>query len=472
MKVQYFSAKLKKLKTVEVFKEGLPPSRGNIIQNSPTHENGISKNIVLRHQWFPAFLILACLIVYWPVLSHQFQYMWDDQWQVINRYTEMPLTWHNLWTIFTEFYGGQYSPINQLIYTLLYTGFGYNPFWFHTLNLAVHTLNALLVYFLLNKLLGQTRYFTISSACRIAFFTALLFSVHPLQAEAVAWISASKIVLYTLFYLLALYAYVCYAVSYKVKYYLLTVLCFVLSFGAKEQAVMLPVCLLLIDYAIGRSFQIKRVLLEKLPLFALSLIFGYVTMLSQASSGGGVLSDVESYPFHQNLLFACYSFFEYIVKCLVPLKLSYLYIFPNQIGESVPLRFWIYPPIIAFLAISLSSFWKRRWVLFGLLFFIIHIGIVLHIIPISRFVIVADRYVYVASVGLFFIISYLLDLAIHRRVSSLKLLIGVGVVYFIMLGTYANIRSRVWHDSETLKKELIELIEQQPDSQKQNQHTH
>jgi len=410
-----------------------------------------------------AVLTLACVIVYFPTFYNQFQNFWDDQWVVVNHYTEDGFTLVNLQKLFTEFYHGQYAPVNQLFYTLLYKLFGYNPIWFHGLCLLVHVFNVWLVFSFIRRLLILNKSFEAASVQRIAFFTALLFAVHPFLVEAVAWISASKVILYAFFYLIALHCYLSYTVALKLRYYLLALLFFVISFGAKEQAVTLPVCFILIDHALKRNLKDPKIWLEKLPLLILSVSFGLFAMLSQAVTGAGALSSSATYPFYQKIIFAAYSLTEYFFKCLVPYKLSYLYPFPNPQGQAVAIRFWPYPFAVIAIIFCFWSFWKKPWVFFGIAFFIIHIGIALHIVPISRFAIVADRYVYLASVGIFFILAWLLDKACCLKHKYFKVIAAFSIAYLFMLGVYTNYRVKAWHDTDTLKKEIRRVLKQRKD---------
>lgn len=406
-------------------------------------------------------LIALTFLVYVPLLSHEFQLQWDDQWVVKNDYTESGLNKENLYAILIDYFHGQYAPVNQLFYTLLYAAFGYNPFWFHLFCLAFHIANVILVFFFIRSFLTFTKSFNANSVFVIAFSTALLLGIHPFIVEAVSWVAASKIILYAFFYLVSLALYLkCIQSSGKnyLVLYLMVLLSFILSFMAKEQAVTLPVCLLLMDYILKRDLKSVKLWVEKVPLFAMALLFGVITMKSQAASGVGALSHDLKYPFYQNLIFASYSIVEYIVKCLIPIKLSFLYPFPNQIGEPVPLRFWMYPFVLLISVVSLWSFFKQRWVLFGILFFLIHIGLTIHIIPISRFAIIADRYVYIASIGIFFIVAYYFNQALNHF-SNKRLIVFAGCVYVLSLGIYANLHGRVWHNSDSLKKELKETLE-------------
>ncbi|MDB5005082.1 MAG: hypothetical protein JWQ34_3307 [Mucilaginibacter sp.] len=412
-------------------------------------------------------LTISVLLVYHSVFSHQFQLKWDDQWVITNFYTENGLTANNLYAIFTDFFHGQYSPINQLSFTLIYAAAGnsYNPVWFHTYSVIMHILNVVLVYFFIKNLLTQSKSFAPPSISTISFCTAFIMAIHPFLVEPVAWMAASKILLYSFFYLLALNVYLSYLKSRKVWHLVLIFVLFLLSFGSKEQAVTLPECLLLIDYLLKRNLKTKAPWIEKAPFFILSLVFGYVTLLSQKSSGLGLLTHDKHYPFYQNVIFGSYSLVEYFTKCLIPIKLSFMYNFPNPVGSPVPARFWIYPFILLIVFVTLRDYWKNRWILFGLAFFIIHLAVVLHIIPISRMAIVADRYAYIASIGIFFLISYYLDRAI-RSVKYKNVSILVFSIYIGYLGFYTTEHARVWHDDYTLKKELFESIKQRQALQK------
>jgi hypothetical protein len=409
-------------------------------------------------------LVSLTLLVYFPVFSHQFQTHWDDQWVVINPYTENGLNPQNLWAILTEFYKGQYAPLNQLSYTILYAAFGYSPFWFHLTGVVLHVCNVLLTYFLIRNILVQSGSVKQRSIAGISFITAAIMALHPLLVESVAWISASKILIYSFFYLIGLHFYLRYLSSYKIAYYLLAILFFVFSFGGKEQAVTFPVCLLLLDYAVNRNLKNKRVWMEKLPPLILALAMAYVTLLSQSADKVGLLSNARHYPFYQNIIFASYSTTEYLVKCLIPVKLSYLYVFPNAIGEEVPKRFWIYPLLLLIMLFAFWDFWKKRWVFFGISFFMIHIGMVLHIIPMSRFSIVADRYAYLASIGIFFLIAFYADKALEH-LKYRKLVLPLLFFYTLSIGIYAHQRCKAWRNSDTLKLELKNLLEKENFSQ-------
>ncbi|MBS1664360.1 MAG: hypothetical protein JST68_25160, partial [Bacteroidetes bacterium] len=317
-------------------------------------------------------IILSCaVIVYWPVYQFHFLIGWDDQWFVTNHYTEDGLTGRNITSIFTEYYYGQYAPLNQLYYTSLYTFFQYNAGYYHLAGLALHLINSILVYYFIKNVTADISGFSPPQIRQTAFVTALLFAILPINIEPVAWVGASKVTLYALFYLLAISCYRRYIVTRRHIHFYLTLLFFILSFGAKEQAVLLPLCLLLMDHVYGRSLRNKMVWLEKLPIFILSVLFGLISIQSQKIEGGEGF-----YSVYQRIPLFFYTISEYFTKCIVPIQLSYLYPYPFQKTEAVPGWMWIHPigiPIILF------CFYKQlasRWLLFGLLFFLIHILLV------------------------------------------------------------------------------------------------
>jgi hypothetical protein len=295
-----------------------------------------------------------------------------------------------------------------------------------------------------------------SSSHFAGFVTALLLAVHPFNVEAVAWLSASKVVLYAVFYFSALTAYMHYINSGKLKYYCFSLCLFIVSFGAKEQAVVLSISVVLMDCVLNRNLKDKKIWLEKLPFFIFSIFGGLLTIQSQVKG-----LDEVSYHISQRIVFAAYTLTEYFTKCVAPVKLSYLYPFSSQPWEVMPLKLMIYPVAICILTILLIKFriQKYRWPCFLLLFFVANLAVALHIISLSRFAIVADRYVYVASAAVFLGIGMLCLQLIKRYPKYRKLIIICLGIYIISLGVYAHQRTKVWLDTDSLKKELREQIQ-------------
>ena len=403
-------------------------------------------------------LVTSVAFIYWPVYKFDFLIGWDDQWFVTNHYTQNGFTLDNLFEIATEYYYGQYAPLNQIYYTFLYSMFGYNTACFHIVGVLIHLGNTILIYTFLNiilkKLINRPKK-QIQHSC---FFTALLFAVHPLNIEATAWVAASKVTLYAFFYLLSLICYCKYLETFKSRYFYLTLLTFILSFGAKEQAIILPLCLFLIDYAYSRDIQNRMIWFEKLPFFILCILFGIITIYSQEIE----YSSMVFYPAYQRIPLAFYSLSEYFTKSLIPVNISYLYPFPFQKGEQPPWWLWIYVFAIPLIVYCFYNLIKVKWLMFCLLFFLIHIILVVNIVSLARFSVIADRYTYLSTIGTSCIIS-LLFIKSFYRLNFNKYLLLASMLYIGILITYSRIHVVTWTNAFTLKEKLKTTIEQRND---------
>lgn len=411
-------------------------------------------------------LIIVTTLVYYPILDNQLLDFWDDQWVVMNSYTISGINLQNLGNILSEFYHGQYAPFNEFLYLIFYSIDGYNPFLFHLASLLLHIVNGILVYIVIFKLFTLSGRVEKNNILVISLITAFIFCIHPFNVESVAWMSASKVLVYALFYLLATITFLQFVETGKKRCYFYTLFLYVFSFFGKEQAVVFPAWMLLIYWFLNHKLSDKGVWLKILPFFVLSIVFGIITIYSQGSSRQDFFSGNDNYPLWQRLVFACYAYLEYIFKILFPVKLSYIYPFPSTIGA--PLPGWLIPYPV-FILILLVTFWslfkKQRPLIFGLLFFTIHIIIALHVIPLSRFTIVADRYAYLSTVGIELILAYYLVQCYHKIKRGIAKVIGVTFlcIYLLYFGGYAHERTYTWYNVDTLKKELRELLKQRND---------
>lgn len=403
-------------------------------------------------------LSLAVCAIYWPVYQFSFLYGWDDQWFVTNHYTEGGFGLSNLWEILSTFHYGQYAPLNQLYYTLLYTFFGYDPFYFHIASVCLHLANVLLVYSFLSRIVPKLRMNEAIIQKRAPFFSALFFAILPINVEPVAWVSASKVLIYTLFYLLALLTYCKYlTLSEKPSYYYLTLFFFTLSFGAKEQAVVLPACLLLLDWLYGRNLKSHYVLLEKLPFLVLGLLYGITTIQSQ-----GLVDNRSFYSLYERIFLGAYTLMEYYTKSILPVNLSFLYPFPFVSGETIPWWLWIHVLAIPIILYCFYKYLKRHWVFFGLSFFLFHIGLVINFFSLARHSVIADRYAYVSTIGISLIIAISVE-NLLRKIRNRKLVNVVVVIYLGILMVYSSSHVFVWRSTHALKKRLKTTIEQRAD---------
>ena len=316
-------------------------------------------------------------------------------------------------------------------------------------------------YFIKRILLASNKLNSKSNKVVIAFTTAFLFAIHPFNVESVAWISASKILVYAFFYLLALHGFLSFLLTKNILYYLLTYILFLASFLGKEQAVTLPICLLVVACFVENNLKKRDIGHLLLPFFIAALFMGITTLLSQQVNGEGVLTDNATYPLGQRLILACYTFVEYLLKTVFPVNLLYIYPFPITVGENLPTWILIYPFALFFIAFAFWKYIRKAPILFGLAFFTVHLLTVLHLIPMSRYAIVTDRYAYLSTIGICFILShYVVQLYFWINKKCKIAVIGISTAYLFGLGMYAHFRTFVWHDTNSLKKEVRELLMQ------------
>lgn len=407
-------------------------------------------------------ILIISFIIYYPVFSHQLMTGWDDEWQVVNYLTESGFTWNNIFRLFAESYHNQYSPINHCMYIAIYAIDGYEPFYYHLASWLIHMANAILVYVLLRYLLFNTTQLLPKSIDWIAFLTTLMFAIHPLQVESVAWISASKILTYTFFTLLATWFFIRLLQNEKhyVLNYLLTLFFFLCAYGCKEQAVIFPVWATLLCLYFGYNLKAKRMLRILFPFYVVSLILG-IWFIYGISSYANVssISDV-SFSWWQRLIFSCYAFSEYIIKWFMPYQLSHIYYYPMVKGEALPQWLLLYPMLLLLIGWGLFKWLRHKMILAGGVFFLINILFVLHVIPVNRPWIMADRYIYLGAVGLSFIASYfLVEYYSKWKISIQRLNVIFVFIVFMGLGVYSYQRVLLWYDTETLKLEIKELLD-------------
>ncbi|HNW88397.1 MAG TPA: tetratricopeptide repeat protein [Bacteroidales bacterium] len=403
---------------------------------------------------FAAVIMLITLIVYIPSLSNDFIVNWDDGGYIHEHELVHELSWDNFKTIFnpTTFYKGNYHPLTTYFYALEYSMVGEHALLYHINNLLFHLLNVLLVFIFIKL---------ISKRAEIAAFVALMFGIHPMHVESVAWISERKDVLYTFFFMLSLIQYFYYFTQKerRRKHYIFALVFFFLSLLSKSAAVALPVALFVVDYYLRRKLDLKLIL-EKLPFFALSIVVGLLAVFSQ-SEKGAIQDLTPMFTLFERLLIVCHSTMTYLWKLFVPVKLGAMYPYPGKPDGWFPLIYYI-APFVVLLFIALIVFSKKfgRHYIFGTLFFFVTIALVLQIVPVGG-ASMAERYTYVPYIGLFFILGKLYDNGLHGKSETLKrlrpllhIIVALFVVFFSVL-TWQRIGK--WKNGEVLMRDLTRV---------------
>ena len=393
-------------------------------------------------------IIVLTILAFLPTFTNGFQMEWDDQWMVVNSQTVKHLNKYSLWSIFTVSSHGQLAPVNQLMYTLLYRGFGFNPLAYHVACLLLHLINVYLLYIGLRMILRDCTKIPARRVRWIVAITTVLFAVHPLQVESVAWISASKIPLSTSFYFTGAIMLMRYLKNSNYWWYVGALIMQLLAYLSKEQAVVFPLFVAELFLWYGISFRSRKFWIGLIPFGLLSMaavaheIF-YVANYDQYVQG-------ETYAWWQRIVFCIYSVITYFFKWLVPINLNWMYLFPIGMNDSMPWWLLLYPVLAIFLIYATWNWIQKPLVASILAFFIIHLLLVIHITVLPRSSVVADRYLYISIISLNFMFAYFIT-GISGMVRHTKLLYGImSVIIAILVGTSFS-RTLDWKDSKTLR---------------------
>ena len=275
-------------------------------------------------------LAVVTLLVYLPVVHNGFVNYDDPDYITNNPHVQAGLTWPGIVWAFQSGEASNWHPLTWISHMMDCQLFGLNPAGHHLTSLLFHTANALLLFIVLKQLTG---------ALWRSAFVAALFAWHPLHVESVAWASERKDVLSAFFWMLTLLAYTRYAGESKVRspkskvFYFLALFFFACGLMSKPMVVTLPFVLLLLDFWPLRRFTIhdlrftilSRLVLEKLPFFALTIASCIITRLVQ----GGALWSTSALSFHFRTANALMSCVRYIAKMVWPTDLALIYPYPH-----------------------------------------------------------------------------------------------------------------------------------------------
>lgn len=421
--------------------------------------------------WLGVLVILiAGFLAYVPSLNNDYT-NWDDNSYVAQFYALEDLSMQGIKDRFHEYHMGNYHPLTMLSLAIDYNlsemrdasdpdsprPYEPEPFLFHLNNLLLHLASTFVVFWWIWLLLSAPALAVIAGKYRfeVAFIVGALFALHPMHVESVAWISERKDVLYTFFFMLSLYFYTGYALKGGYGKLAISLLFFLLSLLSKGQAVSLAPTLIIVDWALSRKIFSWKVILEKIPYFALALVFGIVAIIAQKS--GNAIADIADYYWPERIVFASYGTFQYIVKQIIPYGLSPLYPYPYKSGE-LPLIWWLYlVPALALLYGTWVAFKRNTAVFAGIAFFLVNIFLLLQILPVGSAV-MADRYSYIPSIGLYLVagIAYAWFLNKNKRFPKVVLQ-TVVLIYLVAMGILTGIQTEIWKDSMTLWNHTLKL---------------
>jgi len=374
----------------------------------------------------------------------------DDPWALLKNplVTNFSFNRDYLKTLAISFNDLQYSPLNTLYFALIYKINGFDPYYYHLFSLLVHFANTLLVLLLSQEIL---KLFKIDNYQLIAYLTALFWSISPINVEAVAWISASKVVLTTCFILLCSLNFIRIMTTNSRMAYVYCVLAYIMAFLCKEQAIVLPFMLgslLFCHKHLAKEITIKKGFYYLFTIFLVLLIVFAIITLNANSTKKGVL--VASYPLYQRIILICYSLFFYLLSLIVPAGLHFHYPFPMMPGQALPPLYYIFPVLMIVVIVLGYKYLKKvrsnSFYFFCALAFLINIGLCLHLVPMSRPALMADRYMYIPSIFILlalcsFVINFIYN---NMPAKTQRLILALSLIYLFVLVGYANVLVYNW----------------------------
>jgi tetratricopeptide (TPR) repeat protein len=405
----------------------------------------------------PCAIILIILFAYGDVWNHQFLNYDDNMYVTENSRVQNGLNLESIRWAFGFVGVSCWHPMTWISHMLDCQLFGLAPGPHHMVNVAIHILNALFLFLIIFKITGA-RY--------KAAVVALLFAVHPLNVESVAWVSERKNVLSTLFFMIAIYAYVLYVEKKKIWMYCLVLCAYTLGLMSKPSIVTFPFLLLILDYwplgrfgmggayntidAVRSSFFRRfrfRILafrkskapflfLEKTPFIILSLISFYLSMISMSKfhviiKHGLIPVDLRIYNLFVSIM-------KYVGNMAWPFGLSIYYPFP----KTIPAAHFLLALSFVLLITVMTFLWRksRPWLFTGWFWFLIALAPVGGLIQAALWPEMANRYMYIPMIGLFLMLVWECDARIRGGYAKTfkVILFCAMLVYYISLTKYQN----------------------------------
>lgn len=395
---------------------------------------------------------IITFVIYLNSVNNDFIPNWDDSGYVLDYKPIQAINLENIKIVLTDYNQGNYHPLTTFTYMIEFFLVGKSPYLFHITNLFFHLSNVILVFFFIYLLSNKRK--------EVALIAAIIFGIHPMHVESVAWISERKDVMYTFFFLISLIYYLKYSdeEKNKSKNYIISVLAFLFSLLCKSAAVCLPLVLFVIDYL--RKKEIRFSLLTgKIPFFLLALIFGIIAIFSQKDMGA-IQNLTPIFTVTQRFFIVCYAFTVYIIKFFVPVNLTAFYTYPDIVEDMLPIEYYICPAFVLFvIALVYLSIKKTKIVLAGLAFFLFSILLVLQILPVGG-AILAERYTYVPYIGIGYIIGMFYVYIKDNKIKYLPLLKILLIAYGIYFSISTWKRIDVWEKGDVL---FIDALEKDPD---------
>jgi protein O-mannosyl-transferase len=403
-------------------------------QSPPTPPTDAGRWDQRRRVWVVCLVLAAITFaVFGQTLTHEFVSLDDSEYVYANPMVVQGLTIQGIVWAFAGVHAENWHPLTWLSHMLDCQLYGLNPAGHHLSNVLLHTATVILLFLVLHQMTG---------ALWRSAFVAAVFAIHPLRVESVAWVAERKDVLSGLFFILTIGSYVRYArLPPSLARYALVLLLFVLGLMCKPMLVTLPVVLLLLDYwPLQRTESAGKLILEKLPLLALSAASCVTTVVAQHRA----LQTMESFSLPLRFANALVTCMIYLAQMVWPARLAALYPYPYN---GLPLWEVVLAGILL-VGLSVVAVWQRRtrpWLLIGWTWYLVMLLPVMGLIQVGRQA-HADRYTYLPQIGIYLAVTWWAAEWRIKRAVRRVLMAAVLVVLMVCAG----IQATYWQDTKSL----------------------
>jgi len=405
-----------------------------------------------------AVLAAGTLALYLPAIHDGFVNYDDPDYVTRNVQVLKGLSWSNLKWAFSEAnYAANWHPLTWISHMADVQWYGNNPAGHHFTSILLHSLDAAILFLLLEWATGLT----LRSAT-----VAGLFAVHPLNVESVAWIAERKTPLSVLFFLLALWAYGWYVRKPTVGRYAFVAIFFSLALMAKVMVITFPFALLLLDYWPFKRFPhpdapgggpgslrlFLNLVLEKVPLFLLAAADAWLMILAQRKTGS--VGSSLALPLAWRVKNALYSYVAYLRDAIWPVRLAVFY--PHPEGSLSWTKVLVATAVLLAISALVWRYREKGYLLTGWLWFLGTMFPMIGIVQSGRQG-MADRYAYIPLLGIFLAVVWLLADWAGKVQLRQRLLIVLFLVACIPYAYLTRKQIGYWKDSYTLFRHTLEV---------------
>lgn len=398
-------------------------------------------------------LVVATAVAYSRIVGLGYTTFDDPDYVTKNHHVSSGLNLRGVLWAFTTGYAANWHPLTWLSHMLDVQVFGKNPLGPHIINLTLHIVNSLLLFWLLVRTTGKNWHSGLAAA---------FFALHPAHVESVAWIAERKDVLSALFWMLTCHAYIWFTQRPRYRRYIVVAILYAAGLMAKPMLVTLPLVLLMLDWwpldrinSGKQHFAFGKLICEKIPLLLLALASSIVTFLAQQK--GGAVQGLDLYKPGVRAANAVVAYWAYIGKLLWPKDLAALYPHPGDtLAPSVVLISGVMLLAVTVIAVILRR--SRPYLATGWLWYVVTLVPVIGLVQVGRQA-MADRYMYIPSIGLFIIavwgIAELIPPVVGNKRARDVILSAVSFIVLSVFAALTWIQVGYWKDGVTLFRHAL-----------------